>query len=211
MRARSRAARKRRRAIVLCPGGDLTHHHCRVDVVFIGDPRQGARPEWSRLPFRQAYVYAWESMKPLRRLSKSQELSGAPVLIVEDDDALRVALQEVVEQAGYEVAIATSIVAARALLATVRPVAVVLAMRIGGDSSAAFLAELSGHVNPQTTIAISGSDAANALASEYGVLSVMKPFDIDALVDTLRRALCEGPQLLATSQRRRSEPAREPE
>lgn len=138
-------------------------------------------------------------------MRKSEEREDAPILIVEDDEDLRTVLSDLLREEGWAVIAVESLSAAHVALATVRPALVLLDLRLQGQSSEMLLAELSDMVNPQTTVVVSGSVEGASTAAEYGVLSVAKPFDIDALVATVRRAIAEGDALLATSSKRQGD------
>jgi DNA-binding response OmpR family regulator len=128
------------------------------------------------------------------------------VLIVESDASLRGTLAEILQSEGYAVVVVTDVAAARSVLARVRPVAVLLDLRMADESSEPLLAELSGIVNPQATVVVSSSAMAMVMAGDYGVLSVPKPFELEELLDVLRRAISNGMALLESSPKRRSDP-----
>jgi len=143
-----------------------------------------------------------------RRLLKNEERAAAPLLLVEDDDAIREVLREVLQDEGFVVETAATVDEARDVLTRVRPAVVLLDLRLGGatTTSEQLLAELSAVENPQTTVIVSAANKGSDVADAYGVLFVKKPFDIDVLVEKIAQALKLGPTLLRESQLRRSAP-----
>jgi DNA-binding NtrC family response regulator len=138
------------------------------------------------------------------RLTKRHERIDAPVLIVEDDADLRATLTEILESEGHTVLVAESVPSAREILARVRPAAVLLDLRLQGESSESLLAELCAVTNPQATVVLSGSKKGAELATEYGVVSVSKPFDVDTLVKLINRAAANGVAMLDAAPNRRT-------
>ena len=112
------------------------------------------------------------------------------VLIVEDEPDLREAIAEVIEQAGYHFVSVADLAQARAALASTEIDLILLDVLVEGESSEALLHELSMQTSPPVTV-ITTADAtqrSRTIASRYAVPLVLKPFDLDELVETVGRA-----------------------
>ena len=102
------------------------------------------------------------------------------VLIVEDDDAVRLLLERVLLQAGVEVDAVASGAEARARAATATPDVLVADVLLGdGDGDGIALARVLAHDVPGLrVILMTGSDVVEGV--DWPVLN--KPFDLDELV-----------------------------
>jgi len=120
------------------------------------------------------------------------------VLIVVEDDALRVAIGRVLARYAAEILQAGTLAEARCLLAEAGPDLVLLDVRLP-DGSGVALAELASLRRPKPTlIAISGqATAAEAFAlGRVGVAGFLdKPFTLDELCDRIEQARSWVPQL----------------
>lgn len=114
------------------------------------------------------------------------------VVVVESDADLRGTLREVLEGDGYQVVGAGDVREAREALTTARPALVLLALRVEGESTEPLLAELLAEHNPHPTVVVAGSKRAEAVALEYGVRCVSKPFDLDALLHVVRDSILDA-------------------
>jgi DNA-binding response OmpR family regulator len=113
------------------------------------------------------------------------------VLIIEDDPDFRALLTHVLEQEGYDIAAADSVLGAAALARRLRPAAILLDLGLPYRSGAALLAELK--ADPRTAgipvLVVSGMPEvlpAERRALVAGVIA--KPFDTRALLDAVRAA-----------------------
>jgi PAS domain S-box-containing protein len=119
------------------------------------------------------------------------------ILVVEDADALRILVREILESVGYVVLDAASPDAALALLAnTATPVALVLTDIVMPRMSGPALARQITALKPETRIVFM-SGYADAALGEEGTLApgapfLQKPFSTDALLSVLRRTLDEA-------------------
>ncbi len=120
----------------------------------------------------------------------SQESSPC-VLVVDDDEAVRDALESTLEEAGYRPLSAASLASAREILATQRPDVVLLDVRMGDGSGLDFLAEVRGTWPDLPVImATAYGDAERTITAMKGGAFdyVTKPFDRKALLATVERA-----------------------
>lgn len=114
--------------------------------------------------------------------------SKAPVLVVEDDRKTIFIYEKYLSMAGFQVLPARNIDHARALLATVRPAAIVLDIMLEGESSWGFLGELKRDPEtkdiPVLVVTITNKEhKARALGADEFWL---KPVDQDTLLRKLR-------------------------
>jgi two-component system OmpR family response regulator len=112
-----------------------------------------------------------------------------PILVVDDDPAIREFVQLVLEDAGYEVMAATDGVEALAAVRKRQPGLILLDMRMprmnGWEFADAYLRERSPHA--PILIMTAGRDAT---ASDIGAAGWLgKPFDLDQLIASVRQLL----------------------
>jgi two-component system chemotaxis response regulator CheY len=113
------------------------------------------------------------------------------VLVVDDDDAIREMIGEVLQTVGYRVETAANGLQALAKVGTTRPDAILLDLMMPVMDGWTFLQEC--RANPlcggrPVAVMSAHRDAQNA--SALGVNSILsKPFDVDVLLDTVKRLL----------------------
>jgi two-component system, chemotaxis family, chemotaxis protein CheY len=115
--------------------------------------------------------------------------SVAPILVVDDDPAIRSFVQLALEDAGYEVMLATDGVSALAAVRRRQPRLILLDMRMptmnGWEFTDAYRRERSPHA--PIVIMTAGRDAT---ASDIGAAGwLWKPFDLDQLISSVRQGL----------------------
>ncbi len=123
------------------------------------------------------------------------DTSPAPVLVVDDNDALRENLAEALQLEGYAVTVAANGVAALARLAEdPRPRAVLLDFMLPGLSGADLLARIRGdpRLAGVRVVMTTGSVGIRALAPGADAV-LMKPFGVRELLATLRRVGVASP------------------
>ena len=112
---------------------------------------------------------------------------GTTVLVVEDDDALRMLCRVNLELEGYRVAEADTLDAARRAIAAEPPAVVLLDVHVGSDDGLELLADLRRDC-PQTAVALFTGDSKVESASRSGADDVLaKPFTLEQLSATVRR------------------------
>ena len=112
---------------------------------------------------------------------------GTTVLVVEDDDALRMLCRVNLELEGYRVAEADTLEAARRAIAAETPAVVLLDVHVGTDDGFELLAELR-RERPEVAVALFTGDSKVEPASRSGADDVLaKPFTLDQLSATVRR------------------------
>jgi|SRR5579883_208983 len=116
---------------------------------------------------------------------------SSTVLLVEDDDAYRYAVEKHLVRAGFAVvAVSTTMEALKALDAVPRPNVIVLAdIRMpAGQPHGAALANMLSQRNPRTRILLMTGypDVAKAVIEQGAHRVIMKPADLAVLVDELK-------------------------
>lgn len=110
------------------------------------------------------------------------------VLIVDDDDAVREIVQDILEEEGYRVLVASSPDTALSILAT-EDVALVLLDHImpsGTDATCQSIKHLDGR-RPPVVLFSATSDAAGVAATVGADAWLQKPFEIEELLAIVRR------------------------
>jgi DNA-binding response OmpR family regulator len=127
----------------------------------------------------------------VQQTAKNADAEPSPILIAEDDLALRQSIEWTLEVEGLSVETAADGQEALEWLGRRRPSLLLLDMglpRVGGDGVAAGLHAAYGDDVPIVVITADGH--APEKARRVGATAYLqKPFDIDALVLTVRRAL----------------------
>jgi DNA-binding response OmpR family regulator len=116
------------------------------------------------------------------------------ILIVDDDPACRVLLDDIFEQHGFQVTHIDSVLAASELIARVRPTVILLDLELPYRSGASWLARL--RAQPQTAhipvvILSALPDVLPRERRELAQAFVRKPFQARTLVETVQ-AVCAG-------------------
>ena len=117
------------------------------------------------------------------------------ILLVDDDDDLRPIMCDVLEEAGYRALEARDLNAARAVLSSEHVDAVLLDWNLSGETSRDLLDELTTQDGAPPTLLFSATVVAPTIAQIYDVPLVAKPFELDALEDTLRRVVGKSESL----------------
>ena len=125
-------------------------------------------------------------------------------LVVEDDDALREVIEELLKMEGYLVLGRDSIGGARAILASVRPDVLVLDFNLRGELGTELLEELSTWPDAPPTLLVSASTLAAEAAERFGIELVKKPFDANDLVHRIQASMERGSRPTTPSQRMRA-------
>ena len=114
-----------------------------------------------------------------------------PILVVEDDAAIRTILCELLTDEGIPVVAVESLAEARHHLATTEVSGVILEHIVDDGTADFLLDELKGSSTPPPVVLVSGDPAAVAIANQYGVAFKRKPFDADDLLAAVE-AMHEG-------------------
>jgi DNA-binding NtrC family response regulator len=116
----------------------------------------------------------------------------ANILVVDDERSVREGLSAALRQAGYTPRVADSLASARAALAEKRPACVLLDIRLRDGSGLDFLAELRS-ASPALPVIMAtayGDSDRTIRAMKLGAFDyVTKPFDLDALLAVIARAV----------------------
>ncbi len=115
--------------------------------------------------------------------------SVAPILLVEDDATLSRTVADALIDEGYLVVTANTVGAARTALERANPTALVLDLTLPDSFGADLLAELAKADDAPPTVILSVFHLAPLIAERYDVELVRKPFEIDALVTAVKRAV----------------------
>jgi DNA-binding response OmpR family regulator len=108
-------------------------------------------------------------------------------LIVEDDTDLGPCIHEILDEGGYATTLVKSLDEARDILRTHSFDVVVLDVMLGPDHARDLLADFAASNDCPPTLLVSAARDAAALASDYGITLVPKPFDLDAFLDEVDR------------------------
>ncbi len=113
---------------------------------------------------------------------------GKKVLVVDDDDAIRRLLHELLADAGYEVEFAHSGNAALARVAQIRPDVILLDNLMPDGDGTMFATAYAKTPAPRAPIVACAANNATEWGERIGAAaSVQKPFDIDHLLETVER------------------------
>lgn len=115
--------------------------------------------------------------------------SGAPIVVVlaEDEQDLREAITELLEDAGARVTAVEDVVSLRAVLARVTPDVLLTDFHLSDGTVEEFLSELVAEQRLERIHVLSASPSARSAAERLGVHFLAKPFDLDALLALLRQ------------------------
>jgi len=118
-----------------------------------------------------------------------------PILVIDDDPNTRLTIQWALEEAGYAVETAADGVQGLARAASIRPVLVVLDLRLPGVDGRTVASHLRATVGTPTPILlITADDRAATAARQVGAYAYLsKPFELDDLVETVRLGLEGAP------------------
>lgn len=109
------------------------------------------------------------------------------VLVVEDDEAIRGLICQLLVVEGYRVESTATLADARTRLTDTFD-ALIVDLELEDGNSDALLAELAPRLSAPPTLLLSASPDAIGLARKYGIAYLSKPFDIDRLMVVLRDA-----------------------
>ena len=130
-----------------------------------------------------------------RSAAREKDLGDGPILVVDDDYAIRMAVSEILQFEGYSVATAANGAEALAAIERLKPSLVLLDMRmpvLDGWGFARALRERG--VQVPTVIMTAAHDAA-VWASEIGADGYLpKPFQIQELLDVVARHVSPTPE-----------------
>lgn len=113
------------------------------------------------------------------------------VLVIEDDEAVRATIVEVLEEAGLEVRAVATLDEGRRFASPGFAGVLILDLSLADEDATALLEELADRPAAPPVVIVSARRDAPWLAAEFGVLSVPKPFRIEQLVAQIIRARSE--------------------
>lgn len=113
----------------------------------------------------------------------------ANVLLVDDDEHIRPIMCELLEDYGHRPLVAGDLATARELLSHEHVDCLLLDWNLAGEDSGELLDELASRDDAPPTVLFSASVGARAIAEIYELPLIGKPFNIDELDATLRRAM----------------------
>jgi CheY-like chemotaxis protein len=112
------------------------------------------------------------------------------VMIVDDEPAIRHAVEAALVDEGFVVATAPNGAAALAALDSVRPDAILLDLRMPVMDGYAFLAAYRGQPEPRAAVIVcSTASTAPGVVGMGAVGYLRKPFDIDELIEVIYRSI----------------------
>ena len=119
----------------------------------------------------------------------------SPILVVEDDDTIRMTVAECLEMEGYEVTTATNGAEALDILEQTRPALVLLDMRMPVLDGWAFARAAADRGLSLRILVMSAAADARRWAQEIGARGVVaKPFELDELLRAVARHVVEKPR-----------------
>ncbi len=113
-------------------------------------------------------------------------------LVVEDDFDLGPCIHEILDEVGYTTTLVRSVADARSALARRRFDVLVLDVMIGPDHARELLQHMVADGAAPPTLLVSAARDASALAEQYGIPLVPKPFDLEVFVEVVARVRREG-------------------
>ena len=108
-------------------------------------------------------------------------------LVVEDDHVIRQGIAAVLDDLGWKVVETPTLDGARIVLDALRPDLVVLDFNLSGEYASVLLDELRHTRRMAPTLIVSASPLAIDTARVHGLELLLKPFGIDALIETVER------------------------
>lgn len=119
-------------------------------------------------------------------------MASAPsVLVVEDDHDLGPCIHEILDEGGYQTTLVKTLAEARTALRDNAFDLIVLDVMLGPDHARDLLKDIAGTEAPPTLLVSAAREAA-ALADDFGITLVAKPFDLDMFLDEVARVQREG-------------------
>jgi DNA-binding response OmpR family regulator len=121
-------------------------------------------------------------------MSKRRE-ALTPTLIVEDDPVLRTVIAGALEDAGFHPVECADLASSRTAIARANPSVVVLDLGLGDEFGDALLEELAASDAAPAVVVCSAFGLASLIAARFSVPCVMKPFDLEVLIDQVHAAI----------------------
>jgi DNA-binding response OmpR family regulator len=123
-----------------------------------------------------------------RQDSPPASVAVGPILVVDDDVAIRSTIAEILRLEGYSVRTAENGAEALKIFDEVRPRLVVLDMRMPILDGWGFARGMKARGINVPTLVLTAAPAGRAWANEIGAQAhISKPFDLDVLVETVER------------------------
>lgn len=120
-------------------------------------------------------------------------MSAVPcALIVEDDHDLGPCIHEILDEGGYATTLVKSLDEARLALSGQTFDVVVLDVMLGSDHARDLLADFASRDDSPPTLLVSAARDAAALANDYGIALVAKPFDLENFLVEVARVRREN-------------------
>ena len=110
----------------------------------------------------------------------------ATVLVVDDEPNIRLLCRINLELEGYEVVEARTLAAARSAVEAHEVDVVLLDLHVGHENGRALLEELRSRTPPVPVALVTGSAELHPAGDESADATLVKPFTIDALLETVR-------------------------
>lgn len=114
---------------------------------------------------------------------------GGRVLVVEDDEPIREAVEELLRDEGWDVVGTHSIDGARAALSGGSFDVMLLDLLLEGGSGEKLLEELRQEGRNVPTVIMSASTRAAAVAKEFGTELLRKPFELETMLDRMQTVM----------------------
>lgn len=112
-----------------------------------------------------------------------------PALVVEDDATLGAVIGAALEDEGFHPVTCVDLASARTSMRRMNFSVIVLDLSVGTEFATDLLDELSTRDDSPAVVVCSAFPLAEMVASRYGLTCVRKPFDLDALLAAVDRAI----------------------
>ena len=117
------------------------------------------------------------------------------VLVIEDEEDIGEALQQLLAEEGYETTCAMTLAEGFAAVVAFEPACIILDLNLPDGCSETLLASLAREDRALPTILLSAAFDAQRVASRFGIPHIRKPFEFEALAAAIATAIAnwEGP------------------
>lgn len=143
---------------------------------------------WFELPLVGARVPT-----PVAASATQSSKAHQMILVVEDEPAAARVLEIMLQRAGYQVTVATSLTDARNMLETLQPLAVLLDVQLPDGSGLDLAEELARRTTPIPVVVLSGRGPAEDFVGSPVAVWLMKPFAKEQLLRAVKRVLGRAP------------------
>lgn len=155
-----------------------TPHWFKEDRYLLDENKLSVAPvsPWAQSAFHESKAEGGSAMSTPR-----------DILIIDDEVAIVDFMTEALQEEGYTVHSASNGEQGLSEIAIARPAVVLLDMHMPGITTTEFLDRLCPHGHVPIVIMTADTRAANSLSTQHDLTYLMKPFDLDALVECVAK------------------------